>query len=105
MATFAEMLEKARQAGACDNAIELLSTYSNIAEASKDEFAPYWAYWYAREVLKGRFEEGESVIATDAEWSYYYACDVLNGRFILAEPIIATDAEWSDCYNREVLNQ
>ena len=42
---------------------------------------PEWSYWYARDVLHGRFPEGETEIASDAEWSYRYARDVLHARF------------------------
>jgi hypothetical protein len=46
------------------------------------------AYDYACDVIKGRFELGEPVIATNAYYSYSYACDVIKGRFKLGEPKI-----------------
>jgi hypothetical protein len=50
------------------------------------------AYDYARDVIEGRFELGESAIAKDAHWAYEYARDVIKGRFKLGEPAIAKDA-------------
>jgi hypothetical protein len=35
-----------------------------------------------------RFELGESMIAKDAHYSYWYARDVIKGRFELGEPKI-----------------
>ena len=43
------------------------------------------AYLYARDVIKGRFLEGEAIIATDPEYAYYYACDGIKGRWLDGE--------------------
>jgi hypothetical protein len=63
----------------------------------------YYSYYYARDVLKCRFELGEKSIATDAECSYLYAKYILEDRFELGEKIITTDAYFSYCYARDVL--
>jgi hypothetical protein len=34
--------------------------------------SPYAAYWYARDVIKGRWPEAEPRIMTDPEWAYLY---------------------------------
>ena len=60
---------------------------------------PKYAYRYARDVIEGRFEEAEPVIARDAYYAYYYARDVIKDRFHEAEPVIAQDAEYKDDYN------
>jgi len=52
-------------------------------------------YWYAQDVLKGRFLEGEVTIAQDGHLSYCYARNVLNGRFPEREPTIAQSAKYS----------
>ena len=44
-----------------------------------------YSYWYARSVLKGRFELGEKAIATATYDSYEYSDSVLEGRFELGE--------------------
>jgi hypothetical protein len=46
----------------------------NNIQTSKD------AYYYARNVIKGRWLEGEPIIATDFMWAYWYACDIIKGR-------------------------
>jgi hypothetical protein len=64
---------------------------------------PYYSYRYARDVIKGRWEEGEKVIISDLNSSYFYACDVVKGKWEEAEKIIATDLESSYWYARHVL--
>ena len=61
------------------------------------------AYAYARHVLKGRFVEGESIIARSAAQSYAYARYVLEGRFIEGERAILTDINCTYMYARNVL--
>ena len=59
---------------------------------------------FARDVLNGRFEEAEDIIATSAKWSYVYAVSVLgNERFEQGEPAIATDSGYSLSYAFHVL--
>lgn len=65
--------------------------------------SPSNAYHYALWVLKGRFELGEKLIATDPHYSYYYAGDVVKDRFVLGEPVIATNAHYSYRYACDVL--
>jgi hypothetical protein len=43
---------------------------------------------YAREVLRGRFLEGEEIISSDSFHSFMYAKYVLNGPFHLGHSII-----------------
>ena len=60
------------------------------------EKLPYWPYCYARDVLHGRFEAGEEVIAKDGQYSLYY------GRFEKGEKAIAKNY-FADM-NKEFLN-
>jgi hypothetical protein len=46
--------------------------------------------------LKGRFELGESIIATNAVWSYFYAHDVLKDKFPKGEAIMKNTPWWDD---------
>ena len=89
------LIEKARQAGACRE--ELLE-----AEACQDienhPSAPYWAYWYAEDVIKGRWPEAEKVILKSAEWSYCYAKNVIKGRWPEAEKMVSKSTKWSYRY-------
>ena len=50
---------------------------------------PYWAYNYARDVIKGRWPEGEPTIAKDPHQAYNYALDVIKGRWPEAEEAMA----------------
>jgi len=58
----------------------------------------YWSYYYARDIIKGKFILAEPTISKNAEYSYYYAREVIKDRFILAEPVISKDARYSFCY-------
>jgi len=74
----------------------------NIEELKKKEYLwkqdAHYAYWYARDVIQGRFPEGEAVIATSAYWAYWYARDIINGRFPEGEASIATNAAYINSY-------
>ena len=58
------------------------------------------AYYYARDVIKGRWEEGESIIATDPWNAYNYAFEIIKGRWLEGEAIIATDHWNATRYDR-----
>ena len=59
---------------------------------------PKYAYEYARDILKGPFELGEAIIATDSKQSYDYANRVLHGPFPLGEKAISTSPYYSFQY-------
>ena len=62
-----------------------------LGEATDERLKdPQAAYHYAKDVLKRRWPEAESVIATDPKWAYEYAKHVIQGRWPEAEPVIAT---------------
>jgi hypothetical protein len=71
----------------------------NIALSSPRE-----AYYYALQVLKGRFQDGEKAISTDAEYSYRYAKDVLKDRFEAGESAILSSA-YKEKYHSCFLNR
>ena len=50
------------------------------------------SYFYARDILKGRFELGEPAISLDAQWVFMYANRVLHDRLILGEKVIKDSA-------------
>lgn len=60
-----------------------------------------YAYYYARNVIGGRFELGEEAIATDGYYSYHYAYMVLGGRFELGEAAISNSARFSYFYAKD----
>ena len=67
--------------------------------------SPPWAYDYSRNVIKGRWPEGEAVIATAPQWAYYYAIDVIEGPFPEGESTIATDPWSAYAYAADVLKR
>jgi len=70
------------------------------AVIAKDVF---YAYNYALCVLKDRFPEGETIIAKDVRLAYHYAMNVIKGRFPEGEAVIAQSAEWACKYARDVI--
>jgi len=40
---------------------------------------PYLAYLYARDIIKGRWPDGEDAIKTDPWAAYFYARDIIKG--------------------------
>ena len=84
------------------------SKYSNIYYAAKHN--PILALlhcdsalYYSKKVIKGRFELGEHIIATNDYCAYIYAIDILKGPFKLAEPILAQSEYYSYLYTHFVL--
>lgn len=63
----------------------------------------FFSFYYATEVLKGRFLLGESVIAMSPSYSYHYAKDVLKGRFGPGEKAISKCSMNSLRYAKDVL--
>ena len=99
-----EMIVIAENHEACDYFIEILKEIKSVEEFYENSHAPFWAYWYAREVIGGRFELGEETIAKSSLYSYLYARNVLKGRFELGEAAIALNAAQSFFYAKDVLH-
>lgn len=59
---------------------------------------PYTAYTYARDILHAPWPEAEDHIATNTFSSFYYARDVIKGRFLLGEPVIKQDNKMWELY-------
>jgi len=64
---------------------------------------PKLAYQYAKDVIKGRWPEGEPEIAKDPKFSYFYAKNVINGRWPEGEPAISKDPENAYYYAKYVI--
>lgn len=56
------------------------------------------AYLYAHDILKRRWIEAEPIIMMDSEFAYWYASYIIKDRWIEAEPIIEGNAHYWDCY-------
>ena len=57
-----------------------------------------YAYLYSYYEIKGRWVEGESIIATNAAYACRYASDVIKGRFPEGESAILDDQYYSYRY-------
>jgi hypothetical protein len=66
---------------------------------------PEFAYDYAKDVIKGRFPEGEQAIAKSSKYAYMYAKDVIKGRWPEGEAAIAKHAWWSYGYAIHVIKE
>jgi len=62
-----------------------------------------WSYYYARNIIYGRWEEGEKSISTDSKHSYYYALDLIEGKWEKGEKAISTDPLYSYWYAHNVI--
>ena len=60
-----------------------------------------FAYYYARDVLKGPFPTGEEAIAKDAYYAFQYAKNILKGPFPAGEEAIAKDAYYAFQYAKK----
>ena len=60
---------------------------------------PYWAYCYARYIIKAQFELGETAIAQDSQWAFFYSFFVIKRRSPAAEPIIVQSIWAGDYFN------
>jgi hypothetical protein len=41
---------------------------------------PYCAYYYSRDIIKGRWTEAEDIISTSPYYTYLYARDIIEGK-------------------------
>ena len=64
---------------------------------------PLNAYRYARDVVNGRWPEGEATIAKDPRSAHYYARDFIKGRFPEAEATIAKSPRSAYDYAKYVI--
>ena len=62
-----------------------------------------YSFFYARDIIKGTWEEGEKSIINDSLISYYYARQVIKGPWDKGENIISKHPEWSCYYAIDVI--
>ena len=75
-----KLIEKAKDAGACETEIKIIEQLSSFEEALKHPKSPSWCHWYAVNVIKERWHEAEDVIKKDPEYAYYYARYVIGKK-------------------------
>lgn len=64
---------------------------------------PAWSYYYARNVLRGRYPEGEAAISQDPIVAFSYAKHVIKGPWLLGEPAIASAPNSAFAYAKEII--
>ena len=65
----------------------------------------FYAYSYARDIIKGRWLEAESVIMQDAYNAYYYSKYVIKGRWLEAEPMLSRNPHYALQYAKDILKE
>jgi hypothetical protein len=65
---------------------------------------PEIAFEHAKS-LGRRFPEGEAAIAKDKEYAYYYAKDIIKGRFPEGEAAIAKNEYFAHSYAKDVVKE
>ena len=100
-------IRAARAAGAYSDTIADLEALDGagvtLGDILENERGANAAYWYAEEVIKGRWPEAEGVIAQDAFSALRYASDIIKGRWPEAEAVIAQDANAALRYARDII--
>ena len=75
-----DALGAAVAAGACAAEMRVLRSLAKpgltLADLLSHPRAAYWAFWYARDVINGRWPEAEATIASDPAWAFLYARNV-----------------------------
>jgi len=65
--------------------------------------SPYYAYKYARDIIKGKWPEAEKIISTEAYTAYNYAICILNNNFKDGENVIAEKADYAYYYAYKII--
>ena len=86
------------------NPIKTLDYQQLTSDLNKVKHNPSLACDYARKIGKP-VKELEEIIATDARASFFYAKDVLKGKFKLAESTVCKSPEYAGRYTVEVLKK
>lgn len=74
-----------------------LKPINTKARLDKLKMLPDEAYYFAKDVIKGRWPEAEPYIMQDDMTAFYYARDVIKGRWPVADSIIM-NSEWARDY-------
>jgi hypothetical protein len=77
-----------RDFGSVDNA------YPKIARITR------FAFFYSKDIIRGRWPEAEPLILKNVYWSYWYAFYIIRGRWPEAEPIIMKDGYFRQEYEK-----
>jgi len=73
---FKTVIELARKAGACEDELKEVEKLGCWRKVRKHKRAPYWACWYAYNVLQGSWPEAEDIIMRDYLVAIAYICKI-----------------------------
>lgn len=96
-------VQRAREHRACERALATIAACQSLDEAKEHEEAPFWACWYAWNVVQGRCPELEDVIAKNPSWASWYACQIIRGSWPEGEPAIRREPRTAYLYARWVI--
>lgn len=69
-------IKNSEELGACSEELKVIKECSSLEEVLLHPLAPFWVFWYAKNVIKGRWKDGEEVIKTSPKPEY-----MINGRY------------------------
>jgi len=67
------------------------------------KLSPGYAYWYAKNIIKGRWLEAEEYIKKNPRWAYWYAKYIIKGRWLEAEEYIKKNPRWAYWYAEDIV--
>ncbi len=100
-----EMIAQASAKGACVKQMRKVKRAVGNGKICSHPSVHYWAYWYARYIIKGKWPEGEEAIKKHPASAYRYAYYVLGERWPEGEEIISTDKGWNRMYEIDILKK
>lgn len=57
-----------------------------------------WSFFYARDIIKKRWEKGENVISQNTEYSYRYSLEIVKKQWLKGEESINKNSEYAYYY-------
>jgi hypothetical protein len=68
---------------------------------------PEYAYFYAKDIIKGRWLEAEPFIIQDSGWAFYYAADIIKGKLPenMHNAMLAYADTWAKKYFNYIKNK
>ena len=85
-----ELIRKARKVdseGECERTFQYIERLGTLAKVKKHKNAGIWALWYAENVIKGFWPEGESIIISNPESAFKYAFMSYATKVLDGEPV------------------
>lgn len=98
-----ELTQIASDFGACASDLNMIKSQGSVNNIISHPRAPYWAFWYAYNVLKHRWVEGEDIICRSPHFIYQYSKDVIRGPWLEGEEFLKKSRRYSYLYDRDII--